>query len=377
MKKSICKPDYDRSILSISSSIMKNYGIESEYKSLIELDDILKNNYKNVIFLIIDGLGTEILKKNLPNNSFLRKNVITSITSVFPSTTAAATIALHSGKSPLENGWIGWMPYFKEYNRMIELFSGKDFYTREKIMEKPENGCLKYQTIYEKICELNKEIKYHKIFPSRIVENGATTFEDLCEKIEESCNNKSKNLISAYWHEPDHTIHHNGTDSKIVKNVLKNIDENIKKLKNNLLESIIIITADHGATDAEEVYINEIKEIDECLALPPSIESRFVSFFIKKGMKTKFKNAIRKNFKNKYILYTKKQFLKEGLLGRGTPHKRIDEYLGDYILICNSNLNILYSISGEKDSKHLADHGGITKEEMMVPLIVVTCNKDS
>ena len=63
MKKSICKPDYDRSILSISSSIMKNYGIESEYKSLIELDDILKNNYKNVIFLILDGLGTEILKK--------------------------------------------------------------------------------------------------------------------------------------------------------------------------------------------------------------------------------------------------------------------------------------------------------------------------
>ena len=43
MKKNICKPDYDRSILSISSSIMKNYGIESEYKSLIELDDILKN----------------------------------------------------------------------------------------------------------------------------------------------------------------------------------------------------------------------------------------------------------------------------------------------------------------------------------------------
>ena len=71
MKKNICKPDYDRSILSISSSIMKNYGIESEYKSLIELDDILKNNYKNVIFLILDGLGTEILRKNLPNNSFL------------------------------------------------------------------------------------------------------------------------------------------------------------------------------------------------------------------------------------------------------------------------------------------------------------------
>ena len=46
------------------------------------------------------------------------------------------------------------------------------------------------------------------------------------------------------------------------------------------------------------------------------------------------------------------QFLKEGLLGRGTPHKRIDEYLGDYILICNSNLNILYSTNNSSSNSH-------------------------
>ena len=42
MKNNIQLPEYDRSILSISSSIMKHYGVSSNYKSLDELDSILK-----------------------------------------------------------------------------------------------------------------------------------------------------------------------------------------------------------------------------------------------------------------------------------------------------------------------------------------------
>ena len=378
MKRNICKPDYDRSILSISSSILKNYGLKSNYKSLLELDEVLSKKYRNVVFLILDCLGTVVLENDLPEKSILRKSHVTDVTSVFPPTTAAATPAFHSGLSPLENGWVGWMPYFKEYNCMIELFTGKDFYTKEKIMQPAEKDSLKYKTIYEKVCEKNKDIKYHKVFPSNIVENGADTFSELCDQIKKSCNNKDKNLVSAYWADPDHTIHHNGVYSKAVKDVLKDIDNNLVKLTKELSkDTVIIISADHGAVDVIDTYINEIKEIDECLKRPPSIESRVISFFIKRGMKTKFKNALRKNFKDKYILYTKNQFIKQNLFGRGKEHKRIQEYLGDYIMIVNSDLNIRYSINGEidKDKEHLADHGGITEEEMMVPLIILDCNK--
>lgn len=104
MNKNICFPNYDRSILSISSSILKNYDVKSNYKSLSELDNILSKKYKNVIFLILDCLGTDIIEKNLDENSLLRKNIVTSVTSVYPPTTAAATTAFHSGLSPLENG---------------------------------------------------------------------------------------------------------------------------------------------------------------------------------------------------------------------------------------------------------------------------------
>ena len=371
--KNIQRPNYDRSILSISSSIMKYYNVESNYKSLDELDNILKNDYKNIVYLVLDCLGDNILRDNIQEDSILKNNKITTVTSVFPPTTAAATTAIHSGLSPLESGWIGWMPYFKEYNRAIVLFRGTDYYTDEIIIKDNELNDLNYETIYEKICKKNKNIKYHQCFPS-FAKNGSNTFTELCEKIKESCNNNDNNLVSAYWDDPDHTIHHTGINSKEVKEVLKDIDNNLKKLSNELDDTLIIITADHGAINLEEVYINEIKEIDECLLFPPTIESRFINFFIKEEKKKQFLEALDNNFKDKYILYTKEEFLDSGLLGKGIPHKRINDYFGDYIVIMDSDKSIRYTTS-EIKKIHLADHSGITKEEMIVPLITIDCNK--
>lgn len=365
-------PDYNKSILSISSSILKHYGLKSNYKSLTELDKILNKKYKNIVFLILDGLGANIINEHLNKDDILKSNILTTVTSVFPPTTTAATTALHSGLSPYETGWIGWLPYFKEYDKMVELFFGTDFYTGEKISGFLENNDLKYETIYEKICNKNKNINYTKLFPA-FEKNGSKTFEELCSKIKKTCSNNKQNIISAYWDEPDHTIHHNGTKSKTTTKQVKNINNSIEKLVKELKDTLIIITADHGATDVKEVYLNEIKEIDECLSKPPSIESRFVSFFIKEDKKEEFYKNFTNKFKDKYKLYTKEEFLNQQLLGKGKKHKRIDSYLGDYIFISESPLAIRYTITGTKQSKHIADHAGITKEEMIVPVITIEC----
>ena len=364
------KPNYDRSILSISSSILKKYGLESNYPSLEELDKILEGNYKNIVYLILDALGTNILELYNEELKFLKSNLVTNVTSVFPPTTAAATIAIHSGLSPYETGWVGWMPYFKEYDRMIELFSGCDFYTGEKIIASPEEGILKYETIYEKITKKNKNIKYTKVFPD-FTKKYENSFSKICDEIKKVCKDSKNNLISAYWTEPDSLIHEYGTNSIEVKQELKIINDNLEKLANELENTIIIITADYGAVDVEEIYLNEYKDIDDCLKRPPSIESRFVSFFLKENKKELFKKLINKYFKDKFLIYDKDEFLKSGLLGRGIKHERIDSYLGDVILIGNSNLNIRYTINDVKFKSLKADHSGITKDEMMVPVIVI------
>ena len=373
MKYEIMYPDYNRSILSISASILNKFGIKSNYPTLAEIDKFLKKDYKNIVFLILDCMGTEILKNDLPEYSILRRNLKTSVTTVFPSTTVAATTAFHSGTSPLENGWIGWMPYFKEYDSIIEIFTSKEFYTGKKLeIKNIGEDILKYETIYSKITKENPNICYHKVFP-KFVPNGAKNIEELCFNIFKATNNKNKcNLISAYWNEPDHTIHHNGVYSQEVKDVLKNIDYNIKKLVNKTADTLFIISADHGAVDIEEIYINNYNELTSCLKMPPSIETRFVTFFIKEGKLDYFKENFKKIFDNDFFLFTKKEFLESSLLGKGERHYKINEYLGDFVAISKSNKAIRYATeSGLKFDRLIADHAGLTKNEMEVPVIVI------
>ena len=66
-------PDYDRSILSIASSVLNYFGVtDCEHKTLPELDELLNKNYKNAIVILFDGMGTSVLEKHLKEDDFLR-----------------------------------------------------------------------------------------------------------------------------------------------------------------------------------------------------------------------------------------------------------------------------------------------------------------
>ena len=101
-------PDYANRILSTVSSVLKAYGIPSIYPSIPVLDSLLSPRPKNIIILLQDGLGLTTLENLLPEDNFLRRNHIHTVTSVFPSTTTAATTAYYTGLSPNEHGWLGW-----------------------------------------------------------------------------------------------------------------------------------------------------------------------------------------------------------------------------------------------------------------------------
>ena len=69
----IILPNYEHCILNTITSILKYYNVETKHNSLPKLDKLLnQKQYKNVIFLILDGLGEHILN-NVSLNGFLNK----------------------------------------------------------------------------------------------------------------------------------------------------------------------------------------------------------------------------------------------------------------------------------------------------------------
>ena len=75
-------PDYNHSILNLTTSILNYYNVENNHTSLPILDEKLKKTYKNIVFIILDGLGEHLINKISPNG-FFKKNDIDCITSVY------------------------------------------------------------------------------------------------------------------------------------------------------------------------------------------------------------------------------------------------------------------------------------------------------
>lgn len=364
--------DYGNSILSVSNSVLMYFNGAAEYSTLPELDAILNKNYKNVVLMVIDCMGTFILKQNLPQNSFLNRHILKNISSVFPPTTAAATTTFHCGLPPLHSGWLGWMSYFPQYNKIIELFRNTEFYSGKPISEPaPSESLIRYDSIYSKIVKKNPDVKYYKIFPL-FDPDGVNSFEEMCERIVQTTKkNSDRKIISAYWTEPDHSIHQYGVKSPEIKDILTDIEKQVVKMSNKLEDTIVIISADHGAINVEEIYLNKFPDLCETFDRPPALEARFVTFFVKPNRRDNFENLFREYFGKDFVLFTKKDFLSSCILGTNRMHQIVPSLLGDFVAIAIKDKSLRYS-TGEKIFSPLkADHAGFTPEEMTVPLIVL------
>lgn len=374
-------PNYNHSILNLITSILKYYKVETKHTSLKILDEKLQNKYKNMVFIILDGMGEHILNNISPLGYFNSKK-IDCITSVYPSTTTAALTTYYSGKPPYETGWIAWSQYFKEYGRAVDMLKHRESYKGESIQDARINvfdNIVKYTPVFEQIEKASPNVKAYELMPSYSDRRSKRTIktdsvEEIIENIEMLCKNPDEKFIMAYCDNPDGLLHKYGTDSKEVAEFLLDTESKIKEMCEKLKEdTIVIISADHGHKNIEKSYsILDYPEIQECLIIPPSLESRCLAFWVKEDMKKEFEQRFKNAFGEEFLLLTKKEFLDKNLLGYGQKHPKVDDFIGNYIAISTSGSMIrleTYLAEGKPIKK--STHCGLTKEEMEVPVIII------
>lgn len=340
------KPDYSNSVVNVTNSIL---GKENKIKEL-------KNLKKKIIFMIIDGMGYNFLIKN----STLKP--VKKITSVFPSTTASAITSINSGKEPCEHAITGWYMFVKELGCIIAPLP---FYVRYKHM--------KIQKGFEKKLFPQKKFKIivtdDKIKKKEYATYGYKTTSGFFRQTLQAI--KKHNLIYTYYPHLDSIEHKFGPNSIEAKNHMELLEKNIYKLIQRLpVDTSLIITADHGQIQSTKKETFTLPDgLKKMMVLPLTGEPRAAYVFIKNGFEKKFVDFIKKNLSDKLIVRSTKEFIQDGFFGSKKINPKLLDRIGDFVLLTKKNFVIKDPLFDEKLSFKKGNHGGISGDEMFVPLL--------
>ena len=385
------KPDYENCLVNLSNSILKKFGAETSASTLSLADKYLEKDYKNVVVLLLDAMGTSIIEKHLDKNGFFRSHLAGSFDSVYPPTTVAATTSILSGLYPNESGWLGWDIFFPQLEKNVTVFANTD-QIREKEGAVPTasypDGKEKWaEDSLEEIlpaADFNAGFTYipYKNIVEQINDAGGTAYaampflppfpgdmDAIMGRVAELCNEPGKKFIYAYWSEPDTTMHRTGTQSDDAHRMVTDLERIVEKTVNGLTDTLFLITADHGHMDSDNHCILDYPEIMNCLVRQPSFEPRTLNLFVKEEFRDSFPQIFNKYFGDSFILLTRDEVLEENLFGIGENRTGFEEMIGDYVALAVSEKSIFNTHIEVQEMP--GGHAGLTEEEIRIPLIVI------
>ena len=353
------KPNFSHNSINIIASIQKHFGKYPSYDTLDVCDEALLGK-NHVIIVLLDGLGHRILEKLLPKDSFLRTHQKETLTAIFPPTTVAATTSLISGQLPGKTGWIGWHQYFEDINQHLVMFTGEDYYTKEKLSSNTLINRLPYEPFYASL----DNVVGKQLYPS-FKKDGYDTFEAIIDAAILRTKNHEKTITYVYWDYPDALMHEFGCFDLKVKNNVKRLNDVLQEKTSKLSkDTLVIVTADHGLADVEPIYLYLDKKLYQTLKTKPSCEGRATVFFV--DDEEGFVDHFEKMYGKWFTLLSRDAFIKENYIGDDVS--KAIPFLGDYIAIATSKY---FFITVEGGLIFKAAHAGLTEDEMEVPLILI------
>ena len=362
--------NYDKTncITNLSNSILKRFNANPHHSSIKKIDELLKDKKKVLVFLF-DGMGDNILKEHLKEDSFFRSHIIHQMDATFPPTTVASTNSFLSGLFPIENAWFGWSQYFEKIDRNVAIFWNTDDDTDEYLGDKSFiHEVASYKRIDEQINESNKKRIAKAIFgyPIDKKDKRVRFLNKFVGRAFASANSKEESFVYAYWNCPDSKMHVNGISSPKVHGNIKRIQKLVKSYSKKYKDVATLVIADHGLIDIEYLPLDNHPDLVGLLKRNPSFESRTVNFFIKENKHDEFVELFNKYYRKYFELYSKKEVFEKELFGEGTPHKYADIFIGDYIAVAIDKFAL--TMHDYKD-KLKAHHAGGTSNEFKIDII--------
>ena len=391
-------------ISGIPSTIMKHFGVKPEGTPLPPgaLGDT--GGIENLVLLILDGCGMSAWRRQ-QNGGFMKamatKGRVRPITTVFPSTTAAALTAFATGLTPQEHGLHEWFLYIKDLDAVVATlpFSFASDPGRETL-----RGHMKPRALFtgEPIFgKLQKAGVHVESFVSRAL--AGTSYTSLVHKTSEKVAYSSssdmvallrKRLESArrpsffyvYWSYIDSIEHRYGPatdeselEAAAISFVLqKGLVERLGRAAAK--RTLLIVSADHGQVPVvpeKTIYLNRYRGVVKCLRrlksgqpIPATGSARDVFLHVKPDEVEKARGLLARDLAGRASVVRVRDAVESGLFGLNKPSRKFKERVGDILILPYGNRTVWYKDTPNYQLDLRGHHGGLSKEEMTVPLAV-------
>jgi len=395
-KEKLVIPDYRGFCIdAIPDLVSSLYGLSSTRAPLLslELSSLIDSGFKRVVLFLIDGLGYLHLCNLLDRfrklylHRLIRDGIFLPLTSVFPATTATALTTYSTGCTPQEHGMLGYRLYLKEtcaITNMVRLSLLGNSESNSAVKAGIDlETFLGVPTVYEKLSAMG--VQTHLILSRHIASSGLSSI--LYKRID--CINPVVNLsdmlvtarrvleqtsdrvfVSLYWGATDAIAHTHGPWGEEFTAEFRAIDAALERELKDSKDTLLILCTDHGFVGMEEsdyLSICDYPELEQNLVMPPVGETRASYLFVKPGKKTAVAGFINENFGGDIVCIDSRDALAQGLFGLGDPGSRIYDRIGDLIALSTGKRALYYPYKNSTKLKGM--HGGMTPQEMLVPLI--------
>lgn len=384
---SIVLPDYSgQGIVNLVQSIATAGGsTDARYPELAALPAATLGAARHIVLLVIDGLGQRLLEAH-PDCPNLRRHAIASMSSVFPSTTASAITTFMSGLAPAQHGLTGWHMYLGEIDQTLAILP----LTARGAPPQPIDEALPprlfaYPSLFEQLARESWVVTPRSIAGSAFNAwhaRGAATqaydspgemFAQIAALLKGAT---APRYLYAYTADLDSESHRHGSDSAQARRTLAALDDGFGELLRNAQgsDSWLLVTADHGFIDSPPqrvVSLDDHPQLAALLARPLCGERRAAYCYVAPENRAAFAAYVGEHLAHCAELRHSTELIDAGWFGPPPTHPQLAARVGDYTLVMKDEWTIKDQLPGEKQHRMLGVHGGVSGDEMTVPLIAV------
>jgi predicted AlkP superfamily pyrophosphatase or phosphodiesterase len=361
----------------------------------------LANEYQTVILILMDALSLERFLRwekegLLPVwSKLIEKGVFSPLTSITPSTTAAALTSLWTGSSAAEHGIVGYEMWLKEYGMVINsiLHSPMSFKGEANSLSKtgfkPETF-IKPKLLGSHLSENGVQVsafQHHSISASglsRMLLRGVNRqpFHSHSElwvnlRRELESNPAQRKYIWIYWGEVDYMSHNYGPDDVRTLDEFRRFSATFEELFLSQLnpttgkETLLILLADHGQIRSQpdpHYDLMNHPNLVRRLHIMPTGENRLMSLFPRPGQSEAVREYIERTWPKQFLVIDPVLAVERGLFGPGNLHPNLYDRLGDMLVVALGEAYLWWTPVADHQ---LGRHGGLSSAEMLVPFLAV------